>query len=90
MLLFSVSSYIFTLISYFANSLLGAIPSAEKQERTKTHTKSKQRSRSTNISNVLPSNTLYQEISTESSKASYHAPLLIVQDNTKVTIFPQK
>ena len=85
--------YIFDIfcisLSYFVYLSLGAIPSTEKQERTRSNTKSKQRSRSNNTSNALPSNTLYQEIGTESSMASYHTPLLIVRDNTKVIAFSQ-
>ena len=85
--------YIFDIfcisLSYFVYLSLGAIPSTEKQERTRSNTKSKQKSRPNNTSNALSSNTLYQEISTESPMDSYHTPLLIVRDNTKVIAFSQ-
>ena len=66
------------------NYCLGAVPSTEKQERTKSQSKSKQRARVNNASDLFPSKTLYQEINEEGGVSSYHSQILIVVDGIKM------
>ena len=65
------------------NYCLGAVPSTEKQERTKSQSKSKQRARVNNASDLFPSKNLYQEINEEGGVSSYHSQILIVGDGIR-------